>query len=712
MGKYVFSRHRRELPSQGGYNQMADNNRQTKQNERIDKRSAKKLKKMKKKADKKPMNKFLKWSLITVFGVIVACGLTACIIGMRMVGYVFEVRDGESLIDLEMYKSEQYQTSILYAFDDEGEKSEIARLHGTENREWVSIKKIPENLQNAFICLEDKRFLEHEGVDWLRTAKGFLTSGSSTMQGGSTLTQQLIKNLTKQNQATFVRKFNEILNALNLEKNYEKKDILEAYLNTIYLGSGCYGVKTAAETYFGKSLKELTVAECAMLASITQNPYKYNPYTNFSGDKGVEGRMQYCLSCMFNQGKITEKQYNKALKYKIKLTGRRSVAQTTVEETGKEKKYNSYYVDYVIDEIISDLRKEYGYDYSEAWRQVYCGGLKIETAVDMRVQGIVEDIYLNRTNFPYSRLDKYGKYPESAITIMDYQGRIVAIVGGTGKKTGDRVKNRAATSFRQPGSSIKPLTVYGPCVDKGYIRSGNATVLNEAITLPDGTLWPRNYAGDKGNGEYITVESALCRSLNTVPARLLNEVLGVAASYEYATEKFHLEHLTPSDKDLSPLCVGGTNGGVSTLEMASAYAVFGNGGRYYESYSYYRVLDRKGKVLLDNTKPKYEQAMNEGSSRIMLDLLSHVTTRSYGTAYGCTVPGMVTFAKTGTTTDNNDKWMCIGSPYYVMSIWYGYDMPSDLSSVNLISLTKTVLSRIHEGLSTRRTFSTVRQELN
>ena len=680
---------------------------------RSEKKAMKKQKKLAKKANKKPMNRFVKWFLITVFAFVISGVLTAGIIGLRMVNYVFDVRDGKSLINLDTYKSEQYQTSILYAFDDDGNKSEIARLHGTENREWVSIKKIPEKLQWAFVCLEDKRFYEHEGVDWLRTAKGFMTSASgSSMQGGSTLTQQLIKNLTQQNQATFVRKFNEILNALNLEKNYEKKDILEAYLNTIYLGSGCYGVKTAAEKYFGKSLKELTVAECAMLASITQNPYKYNPYSNFSGEKGVEGRMQYCLRCMFEQGKITEKQYNKALNYKIKLSNKRSVAQTTVDETDKEEKYNSYYVDYVIDEVISDLRKAYGYDYTEAWRKVYCGGLRIETAVDMRVQGIVEDIYLNRTNFPYSRTDKYGKLPESAITIMNYEGRIVAIVGGTGKKTGDRVKNRAATSFRQPGSSMKPLTVYGPCVDKGYIRSGNTTVLNQALTLPDGTLWPRNYAGDKGNGEYITVDSALSRSLNTVPARLLNEVLGVAASYEYATEHFHLEHLTENDKDLSPLSVGGTNGGVSTLEMASAYAVFGNGGRYYPSYSYYRVLDRNGKVLLDNTKPEYEQAMNEGASLIMLELLSHVTSRSYGTAYGCTVSGMTTFAKTGTTTDNNDKWMCIGSPYYVMSIWYGYDMPSDLSSINLISLTKTILSRIHEGLSSRRTFSTVRAELN
>lgn len=681
--------------------------------EKIRLKTEKKKIRMEKKANRKPMNPVLKWSLITVCGIIVACGVTAFVIGVRMFGYVVSVRDGDSLIDLDVYKSEQYQTSILYAFDSNGEKSEIARLHGTENREWVSIKKIPENLQWAFVCLEDKRFYDHKGVDWLRTAYCFISSSSGGTQGGSTMTQQLIKNLTRQNQATFVRKFNEILNALNLEKNYEKKDILEAYLNTIYLGSGCYGIKTAAETYFGKELKELTIAECAMLASITQNPYRYNPYTNF--DKGTDNvriRMQYCLKCMYEQGKITEKQYNKALKYKINLASRRSAAQTVTTQTAEKKEYNSYYVDYVIDEIISDLRKEYGYDYNEAWRQVYCGGLRIETSCDMRVQKIVEDIFENRTSFPYSHQDKDGKLPEAAITIMNYEGRILAIVGGTGKKTGDRVKNRASTSFRQPGSSIKPLSVYGPCVDKGYIRSGSATVLNYAITLPDGSLWPRNYAGDKGTGEYITVDSALCRSLNTVPARLLNEVLGVSASYEYVTEKFHLEHLTDGDKDLSPLAVGGTNGGVSTLEMASAYAVFGNGGRYYKSHSYYRVLNRDGKVILDNSKPKYEQAIDESASKIMLELLSHVTTTSYGTAHGCTVPGMVTYAKTGTTTDNYDKWMCIGSPYYVMSIWYGYDYPSDLGSVNLISVTKTVLSRIHSGLSSKRTFATVRYELS
>ena len=678
-------------------------NKFEKKEKKLRKKTEKKRRKLEKKANKKPMNKVLKGILLTIAGFIVAGGITAVIIGTIMFNYVVDYKNSASVLSLETYRDEQNQTSILLYTDQNCKRKELTRLHGTENRVWVDYDEIPENLIWAFVCLEDKRFFDHNGVDWLRTAKAFI---SDSNQGGSTLTQQLIKNLTKQNEATFIRKFNEITRALNLEKYYKKKEILEAYLNTIYLGAGCYGVKTAAETYFGKELDELTIAECAMLAGITQNPYMYNLFSNLEGAK--DDRQWLALQCMLEQGKITQKQRDKAWKAKIKLADRNASKK---DDVNTEIEIQSYYVDYVIDEVIADLQKEFGYDYQEAWRQVYCGGLTIETACDLDAQEKLENIYENRIGFPYA-IEREGKLPESAATVMDYQGRIVAIVGGTGKKTLNRSLNRASSSFRQPGSSMKPLSVYGPCIDMGIITSPTTTVLNQCITLPDGSDWPRNYAGDKGSGKFITVETAVAQSLNTTAARLLNETIGVENSYKYVTERFHLAHLTASDKDLSPLAVGGTNGGVSTLEMASAYAVFGNGGRYYEPYSYYRVLDRDGKVILDNTNPKYEEAMSERAADLMRRILNSVVYKTYGTAYGCGVSGLETFAKTGTTTDNNDKWTCIGTPYYVCAIWYGYDQQANIGNINLRELTKAVLRDLHEGLSTKRTFDTVKKELS
>lgn len=683
----------------------AENKRLEKKEKSIAQKAEKKRLKLEKKANKKPMNPGVKTALVVVFGLAVACMLTVGIVGVNMFNYVISYKNGSLAINLDSYKSQQYQTSILYYFNDSGKKKELIRLHGEENRMWVDKKNIPDNLKWAFVCCEDKRFYEHSGVDWLRTVKVAVTNST---QGGSTITQQLIKNLTKQNEVTYVRKFSEITKALNLEANYDKDDILEAYLNTVYLGSGCYGVKTAAETYFGKNLDELNLAECALLAAITQNPYKFNPYTNL---EKAQVRQKYCLDTMLNEEKITQKQYDKAINKKIKLAARTSSSKN--DDDDEKAEYQSYYVDYVIEEVMADLMAEYDYDKSEAWQLVYCGGLKIETACDVNVQEKLENIYVNRKGFPYAVKDKNGELPDSACTIMDYQGRIVAIVGGTGEKKGNRVKNRAATSFRQPGSSIKPISIYAPAVDMGYITSGSTTVLDQCITLPDGTSWPKNYNGDYGSGSNVTVATAVYRSLNTVPARILHETLGIATSYKYVTENFKLKHLTASDKDLSPLAVGGTNGGVSTLEMASAYAAFGNGGRVYDSYSYYRVLDRDGKVLLDNTKPTYTQAIKESTASTMLTLLTGVTTNSSGTAYGCAVSGLQTFAKTGTTTDNYDKWICAGTPYYVCSIWYGYNIPSNLggTSLQIRTILKQVFGDIHKGLSRKRTFNTVKSEL-
>lgn len=656
------------------------------------------VKNKKKKKKKKHTGLFVAFTFL--FCVFVAAMLTFIIVGTNVLDYATNFVDGGIVINLDDYKDNQNQTSIMYAYDDNNKPIELARLHGEENRIWVDYDEMPENLLWAFVCLEDKRFYDHSGVDWIRTI-GVLINPEYKGQGGSTITQQLIKNLTDDNEATYNRKFGEILRALNLEKNYSKKEILEAYLNTVSLGAGCYGVKTAAETYFGKDVSELTLLECATLAGITQAPYSKNPYANF---EECMKRKDTCLWYMLDEGKITKEQYDKYVKKNTKVLEKGSSSSSNSSSNNQKSEILSWYEEYVIDQVIKDLQKEYDYDYNEAWRKVYYGGLKIYAAVDLNVQDVVEDSYENRKGFPYAGKDKNGNLPDSSIVIMNYEGRIVALAGGTGKKTANRAYNRATDNRakRQPGSSIKPLSVYAPGVDTGVITA-SSIILEKAITLPNGSEWPRNFNGDHGSGKYITVEEALVRSLNTVPARILEEVLGVKTAYRYCNDKFHL-NLSAYDEDRSPMAVGGTNTGVTTLEMAAAFATFGNGGRYFEPYSYYKVTDRKGNVILDRTAEQPEQAIKDTTAQSLLNMMTKAVTQSNGTGYGSKISGFQTFAKTGTTSDNCDKWYCGGTPYYVTAVWYGYNERADLhtgTSNPSKNIFKHIFSQIHQGLPSK-----------
>jgi len=673
------------------------------------KASPQKTKKAKKKKRKHPV---LYTIFLFCFCLFTAGMLTAMIVGGSVAAYMSNYVNGDIAVNLENYKDSQNQTSIMYAYDEDDKLIELTRLHGEENRIWVDYEDMPENLLWAFICLEDFRFYNHNGVDWIRTI-AVIIKPEYEGQGASTITQQLIKNLTDENSATYFRKFHEITRALNLEKNYSKKDIIEAYLNTVALGAGCYGVKTAAETYFGKEVDELNLAECAMLAGITKAPYTTNPYVNMEKCKE---RQKRCLKAMVEEEKITQEQADKAYAKKVKIKSKSTSDKDS--ETVDRSEILSWYEEYVVDQVIADLQKEYDYDYTEAQRMIYYGGLKIYSAVDLRVQEILEDAYENRTGFPRSHYDSRGELPESSMTVMDYEGRIVALVGGTGKKTANRAYNRATDSRakRQPGSSIKPLSVYAPAVDMGRVTS-QSVILEEAIVLK-GEKWPRNFNGDHGSGEYVTVENALARSLNTVPVRILNEMIGLENSIRYCNERFHLglvDAAPPAgDKDLSPLGVGGTRTGVTTLEMAAAFATFGNGGRYYEPYSYYKVTDRNGNVLLDNTDNKPEQAIARNTASELLSMLTKAVTESYGTAYGSKISGFQTFAKTGTTSDNCDKWYCGGTPHYVTAVWYGFDYRADLrtgSSNPAKTIYRSVLSKVHSGLSSK-TFTQVRENID
>ena len=651
----------------------------------------------KNKNKKKKTGKYGRTVFVVLMCLLVVIMLVAAIVGGYVVVNIISFAHGEPAIDLEDYKMNQNQTSFIYAYDKDGKTVEIAKLHGEENRVWVDSEDMPKHLKDAFVCLEDKRFEKHHGVDWLRTF-GALTGLSDG--GGSTITQQLIKNLTNDKEVTFVRKFKEIERALNLENNYDKDTILEAYLNTLYLGSGCYGVQTASETYFGKDVSELNIAESASLAVITKAPTKYNPLLNPDENKR---RQELCLKYMLEEKAITKEEYEAAVAYKLVFTNSEGYVADNDENEKKPEKteeYQDFYVDYVIKTVRDDLMEKYGYTARQAMDKINYGGLKIYAAVDPDVQEVLNKVYTNRIAFPKEKDTEESPAVQSAATVMDYEGRIVGIVGEAGEKSGNLCLNRASESPRQPGSSIKPLSTYAMAIEKNYVN-WSTMILNYAIVY-QGKLWPQNADGTKGTKTDITVQYAIQRSFNTVPARIITQMLGIDEAYEYMKKTFHLTTLDDeSDKNIAPLATGALTNGVTTVEMAAAYAVFGNNGKYYEPYCYYKVTNSSGSEVLLETKSEPERVMSEDSAEVMRELLKTVSTSSFGT--GSNVRRFELMSKTGTTTDEKDSWIAGGTPYYVCAVWLGYDKPKVVpfaySPAGRVYI--ELLDRIHEDLESK-----------
>lgn len=658
------------------------------------------------KTAKKPKSpKNLTKKAYILWGILATCVLTVLVVVTTVLVSAIVYVKGDLVVNLDEYKANQNQTSFVYAYDKSGATVELARLHGEEDRVWVDLDDMSPYLKEAFIALEDTRFMKHHGVDWIRTF-GVIIKPKNIGQGGSTITQQLIKNITNNKEVTIVRKYREILMALNLEENYNKDVILEAYLNTLYLGSGCYGVKTASEKYFGKDVSELDAAECACLAVITKAPTKYNPLLN--PEENLK-RRNHCLKLMYDEGKgcLNEEEYNAATTENLIFTNSPDyVPSDKIKDTKtaneEEKVINSFYVDYVIQAVRDDLMEKYGYSKQQATNQIYYGGLKIYTAVDLDVQATLEDVYVNRKSFPDMVSKKDGSKVQSAMTIMDYQGRIVAMVGQAGAKTQNRGLNRAANSYRQPGSTIKPLATYAPAIDMN-IYNYSSMIKDYAIAV-NGSLWPHNVDKSLGSGNNVTVKYAIQKSLNTVPARIINYDVGIDNSFNFLRDNFHLSRLDEKeDRTLSPLATGALTNGTTTVEMAAAYATFGNGGLYYKPYAYYKVTNSSGsEIVLSNENPASQRAISEETSDIMCELLQTVDTSYYGTASN--VRKFQIMAKTGTTSSDKDRWFCAGTPYYVAAVWVGFDSPETLNaSVNPGGkIFFRVFDNIHKGLDAKQ----------
>lgn len=638
--------------------------------------------------------------LLTVF--LIGMITVSLVVGCFMF-YAFTMVDGTMEEDLE--NSLNYTTTI-YVDNGDGNYSEYRRLHGEFNRIWVEYDKvaiknndtnyrgIPQTLANAFIAIEDKRFADHDGIDWKRTIGAFINEFVpiySSRQGGSTITQQLVKNLTDDRSQKASRKVREIMRSRYLEGKYSKDIILECYLNTIPLGHGIYGVEVAANYYFGKSVNDLTLIECASIAAITQSPTNLSPDDNPDSNKERRDKVLYQ---MYDQKYITKDEYEEAINAELNITADSRVLN--------QNEINSYFVDALINQVSEDLADKYGYDSKHAERLFYNGGYRIYATVDPDMQAAAESVFADSDT--YAVPGKDGKKMTGGITVMDYYGNVKAIVGGIGEKTTNRGFNNATDAVRQPGSTMKPIAAYAPAIEQDAIHY--SSIVNDTKTTykAGGKDWsPVNwYSSYWGN---ITVQYALERSVNTIPVYLVNK-LTPQTCYDFLTQKLGVSTLNAEDVNLSPLGMGGTNGGLTTLESAAAFAVFGNGGLYYKPSFYTKVTDQKGKIILEKTSQP-QMAISEDTATIMNHLLRTVVTGANGTgaAAASYIKNMPIYAKTGTSNDQNDLWFVGGTPYYIASCWCGYEVlepiPKKHSAIAL-KMWGNVMTKIHSGLESKQ----------
>ena len=626
-----------------------------------------------------------------------------------------------------------------FIYDADG--NQIQKLTGAGgNRISVSIDEIPLDMQHAIVAIEDERFYEHNGIDpsgILRAAVVGITNGFHFTEGASTITQQLLKNnvftdwMEENTLEKFKRKFQEQYLALELEKylTEQGKDaksvILENYLNTINLGSGCYGVQTASQTYFGKDAKDLTLSECAVLAAIPQAPTRYNPRTH---PENNQQRRSKVLSNMLEQGYITQA---------------------------------DYFNDEVISQVIEDLMVQKGYTEVQARNVVYSGGINIYTTQDSWIQSVLDEEFQNPDNYPpdtqvgldwaltvtqadgtvqnYSKemmqvyfrndapefdllfdsqeeaqsyIDAYKAsilaegdtvtaertdftmQPQACMTIIDQStGYVKAIVGGLGEKTASLTLNRATDSYRQPGSSFKPLAAYGPALDTGAITL-STVIKDEPYNYADGTPVRNSDGRYHGN---VTVREALVHSYNVPAVKVLTEITP-ETGYEYLT-KFRFSNLLPSESTHQSIALGGLTNGVSNLELTGAYAAIANGGTYIEPVLYTKVTDSDGNILLDNTNRQSTQVFRESTAYLLTNVMEDVVKR--GTATDCQLDNMAVAGKTGTTNDYTNLVFAGFTPYYTAAIWTGYDVQAEMPSSNRSfhrALWQKVMERIHEGL--------------
>lgn len=592
-------------------------------------------------------------------------------------------------LDLSLNDFKLNESSTIWYQDAGGEFRELAKLSGREKRVWVDYEDIPWYMEKALVSIEDKRFYDHKGVDWYRTAGAFVEmfARMQTSYGGSTITQQLIKNLTGEDDITIQRKLTEIFGALELEKKYDKKEIMEWYLNAVYFGEGCWGVQTAAQTYFGKDVSELSLAECAAIVGITNLPTYYDPFYNEENNKT---RQETILREMYEQRYIDYRTYKDAVAEELVFT--HSQNENYTEEI------MSYYTETVIEDVIRDLMRLKGISRDTAKTLIYNGGYKIYCCMDANIQATVDQIYTDLNQIPQTAYS--DQQLQSAIVVMDpSDGRVLALCGGVGEKTINLGLNRATGTYRSPGSSIKPIASYGPAVDLGLITPNTSVNDSPGLTL-SGTSW---YPSNDSNQNYgiVSIYTALQYSLNTVAAQIVDKLpLGPQTSYDYLVNRLGVTSLLPEDCDYAPMALGQLTNGITVREMAQAYCPFVNEGVFTYSRTYSMVTDGEGNVVIDNS-PSTIQAFKTNTAYTMTYMMQNGVENGTGTE--AALWSMPVAGKTGSSGEYKDRWFVGCTPYYVAAVWTGYDIPERIHVAGnpAAQLFRKVMAPIHDGLPWR-----------
>ncbi len=686
--------------------------------------------------------------MIIIFGCfgVIAGSIVAVMVSL----YVVEATsEDDALLDLGSLKLSY--TTILYAKNPTtGEYEEYERLVDDENRIWVNYDDISQNMINAITAVEDDSFWEHSGVNYVRTVAAavneytpFAILGGGT-QGASTITQQLVKNITNENEVDAMRKIREIFRAMALENRYSKEVIMEAYLNVFRLSGNIAGVEAASNIYFGKTASELSVTEAAMIAGITQSPVAYDPYNN---PENCLERRNTVIYHMYRVGFLSEEEYDFAVEQPLGLISTSEPVTTEIvvetedgelvetteeealenavegEETAEEttsdvtvsvdddgniirtKSVYSWYTDMVIGDVIDDFVNNQGMTREAASDLVYNGGLRIYLPIDLTLQESMDELYTDpamyREFYPEMEtekvdfnneliLDENGETilvtPQIAMVSVNMKGEIVAVVGGFDEKQDDRVLNRAVDSVRQTGSTMKPIGSYAPALDYNYIYYSKTYVDSPLPASPEtgDKPWPTNY-GNTTSGNHITVQSAIARSLNTIAVRVLDQ-FGVETSFDFLTESLQISSLYESlemngqimtDVGLAPLALGAMTEGIAPVEMAAAFSIFGNGGKFTTPHSYTSIEDFNGELVMEPVVTT-TQAIKPETAMIMNKMLETVLTQAGGTGYGMAPERIPAVGKTGTTSDDKDHWFIGVTPYYSTATWWGYDDPQEL----------------------------------
>ena len=561
----------------------------------------------------------------------------------------------------------RYNTMIL------DKNGELIFEHKTAEYEYKEYEEINPNVMKAFISIEDKRYYEHDGVDFkslMRAGVRMLQGGD--IQGGSTITQQLVKNVFLTQDQVIWRKLEEMVIARELEKIYSKEDIMEFYLNNIYFGYGCYGIESASKYYYQKSTTELSISQIAVLTGVTNNPTFYDPIKN---PENAIQRKNIVLNYMFTNGYIKQEELNAELEKGVELDVSEVVYDNTItdyaisfavkEATEKFMEYNGFEFKYTFDSIEEEekYRSSYNDIYKENYEKLMFGGYKIETCIDTKMQEDMQAI-LNKHMAGYTQTTESGIYSKQAAAtlINNLTGEVVGIIGGRNEES--NYFNRASTGARQIGSTSKPILVYTPAFERGYYPES----IIEDRYIPGG---PSNwYGGYKGD---VSIRYATEISINTIPWRLIQEI-GEKNALEYLG-KMQFDYLSTKD-EYPPLALGGMSRGATTTEMASAYATIANSGDFKEPTNIIKIQKRGTDEVIYENDYEITEVYNPEASRLMIDTLKGVMNKPHGTGKGARMNNYnYQIGKTGTTDGNTDVWFVGATPYYTMAVWTGEDIP-------------------------------------